>query len=148
MSGLFGSPTFLAIQRALDALSLRHRVIANNIANVNTPGYKAMEVSFESELKSALEQVSKEGAHGFPGVGTVELWLTHPGHIPSVPASVSDVEASLVRENTVYRVDGNSVDIDREMARLAENTIRYNSLAQIAQARLRMLRSVVNEGRK
>ncbi|HHY98102.1 MAG TPA: flagellar basal body rod protein FlgB [Firmicutes bacterium] len=123
MAGLFTSPIFLACHRALDALSLRHQAISNNIANVNTPGYKAMEVSFEAELERALKEQGD-------------------------PVAISDAEITVTRENTVYRADGNSVDVDREMARLAENTERYNAIAQLVSTRLRMLRSVVNEGRR
>ncbi|NPV53700.1 MAG: flagellar basal body rod protein FlgB [Firmicutes bacterium] len=120
-NGLFGDITFLALSKALDGLSLRHEVISNNIANVNTPGFKAGEVSFEEALKSALEEGEAALARFRPRVEVAPL---------------------------AYRVDQNSVDIDREMGKLADNALTYNAVAELISARFRILGMAISEGRR
>ncbi len=133
---LFSNDTFVALQKGLDASSLRQQVIANNVANINTPGYKKQDVSFEDEFKRAID--NKYDAR---------MLQTDPRHLPggksltSVGVSVNTIGA------TSMRYDGNNVDIDEEMSKLAENTIRYNSMVQLMSGRLGTLKTVINGGR-
>lgn len=94
----------------LSGAALRHRVIAQNVANVNTPGYRRLAVTFGGELGRA------SGAAGKPQV------------------VVADGPA---------RVDGNTVDIDREMNDLTKNALLYQAAAQVASFRLAALRSSI-----
>jgi flagellar basal-body rod protein FlgB len=110
------------------------------MANVDTPGYKRLEVEFAAALKSALA----EG--GAPGVA---LARTDPRHLAGGTPSLADARPSVSRvENTSGRADGNNVDLDSEMAKLAENTMLYDSLTQVLGRRLAMLRFAINEGRR
>lgn len=116
-------PTLIALDRALQASGMRQQSIANNIANVNTPGFKRSDVSFDGVLEEALGN----------GASNEELQSLSP-------------EVS-VDSSTTMRVDGNNVDIDREMANLAENNIRYNALVQIAAKRMSTLKNLIQETR-
>ncbi|NNJ32005.1 flagellar basal body rod protein FlgB [Lacrimispora defluvii] len=98
------------IHKALDASWMRNQVIAQNIANVDTPNYKRKTVTFEEQL---LQEMSKSDFKN---------------------SDVENVDIKVIQENSnlSYRLDGNNVDIDTESAALAENTIRYNALVQCA----------------
>ncbi|MDF2944518.1 MAG: hypothetical protein K0S01_3376 [Herbinix sp.] len=99
------------LDKAADASWKRNEVIANNIANVDTPGYKRKDVQFESYLTSALI-----------GDNSLDKRVAN-ANLDSLDASVYTDNASLS-----YRLDGNNVDIDTETANLAENQIRYYTL--------------------
>ena len=98
------------VHKALDASWMRNQVIAQNIANVDTPNYKRKTVTFEEQL---LQEMSKSDFKN---------------------SDVENVDIEVIQENSnlSYRLDGNNVDIDTESAALAENTIRYNALVQSA----------------
>ncbi|MCW2956692.1 MAG: flagellar basal body rod protein FlgB [Thermoleophilia bacterium] len=118
--------TFKALDLALGASGKRQEVLANNLANVNTPGYKRLDVNFDQTLAKAL-QAERTG-------DTSALDALRPG------VSGDDQVA--------VRADGNSVDIDQEMAFVAENNIRYNALVQLAQKKLEGLKYVISDGRR
>ncbi len=129
-------PTTVAT-RTLDALALRMRETANNVANVDTPNFKASEVQFESVLRRALGSAP----------GTLVAVRTHQQHLPAgqTPAGMEPrvVEAS----GTSVRNDGNNVDIEREMAILAETTLQFNALTEALSRRFTMQRMIANDGR-
>lgn len=120
---------FTMLQRGLDATTLRQRVIANNIANINTPGFKKSYVSFEDQLQVAM------GKNGAPLKGT------HPRHI-GVTGPAIKPEVKQVNETTM-RFDGNNVDIDEEMVNLAATTIQYDVIAQGLIDRFNLLGNVI-----
>lgn len=111
------------IHKALDAAWTRNEVIAQNIANVDTPGYKRKTVSFEERLREAM------------------------GNKDFKKSDVDKIDIKVVEENKdlSQRLDGNSVDIDVEMAALAKNTIQYNALIQMAG--YNKLKMVIKEGK-
>lgn len=138
---LLSSASMEVMQKGLDASALRQKVIANNLANVSTPGFKASEVSFEEELKIAL--AGGQTKDSLAGV------RTHAKHIPiGDPAGLE--AGPQVREltGTTFRNDDNNVDIDREMAMLAKNSIVYNALAQKVAGDFAKLKYVISEGRR
>lgn len=100
----------------LDSAALRHRVIANNVANVNTPNFKRLTVTFDAEVERALAS----GA-GFRGA-TAKI--------------VEDLTAP-------ERVDGNTVDIDREMNELTKNLQLYSAATAILASRVGLLRAAI-----
>jgi flagellar basal-body rod protein FlgB len=103
------------LTQVLDTASLRHRVIAQNVSNVNTPGYRRLAVAFEDELAQALAS---------------------PGGGPAVRPHV-------VVADGPERVDGNTVDIDREMNDLAKNALLYEAAATILTSRVAQYRSAI-----
>jgi len=96
---------------------IRHQVISNNIANVNTPGYQALEVSFDDALLQAVER----------GEAQPEQLEGTLSHTPGL----------------TIRRDGNNVDMDREMGQLTKNTMHFETYAQILASKMAMLRSAI-----
>ncbi len=130
-------------QRALDASSLQHRVLSDNIANVDTPGFKRSEVLFREKLKKVLDQQRDAATE-------LKASLTNSKHIHfRDEAHIDSIRPELqLQDKTSLRNDQNNVDIDIEMAKLAQNTVVYQTLVQIVQNQLSGLRSAINEGRK
>lgn len=101
------------LNRAADAAWQRNEAISNNIANVDTPGYKRQDVAFESVLQQALGN----------------------NRYQSMDDKVANVNLSRLRGRTYvdyanysYRLDGNNVDIENENVMLAENQLKYQGL--------------------
>lgn len=137
------------LEKALDASYLRNETIAQNIANIDTPGYKKKTVSFESELQKAMEQDSGSGLKSeppkfIPEPGTADISFTR------LSSAVDFVEPSVnvENQNLSMRLDGNNVDIDSEMADLTKNQIRYNMLVQSLNGQFSKLRYVISDGRR
>ena len=99
--------------KAADASWMRNEVIANNIANVDTPGYKRQDIDFESQLKHALRNTRYKSVDArVAAIDSTEL----------TPRVYTD------SAGFAYRLDGNNVDIDTENVELASNQIKYNGL--------------------
>ena len=110
---MFNGEVITALSRQLDAAALNQRVIANNVANVNTPGFKKSKVSFAEELKRALDSKSPM------------LLTTSPRHMGGA-LKINEVRPAVVQERATTMVySQNNVDIDEEMVNLAANTILY-----------------------
>lgn len=118
--------------------SLRHNVTASNIANAETPGYKAKMVDFEGALERALDV---EGIGG-------EM-ATAPDHFAMGTGAISRSKAD-VYDNPEGNVtnDGNSVDLEREMATLQENSILYKAALQLINKKLGAIRYAATEGNR
>ena len=120
VNGLRGTAyTAQVLELTLDALGLRQRVTAHNVANVETPGYKPYRVSFEQALAQALERKDLE-----------------------VPLRVVRSARGRVRE------DGNGVDIEQEMVTAAKTSIAYQAVAQQWSGLYGRLRTAIREGRR
>lgn len=137
--GLLQTSTIQDLNSALNASTLRNRIILNNVANVDTPGYKSKKVVFEEALKTALN----EKATDFVGK------RTHHLHIPigNEPLSPNLLSTVIENNNTWVQNNGNNVDIEYEMTKLAENTLWYNALVQQTSGHFAKLREVIKEGR-
>lgn len=123
-----GSYTYELIKRALDASDLRGKAIANNIANINTKGYKRINVTFEETLSNVTED--------FRTKGNTKVSKNEIGSI------------SLKRDNsTSMRADGNNVDLEVEKTNQAANTLMYNALVSKANGKLSMQKYVISGGR-
>ena len=129
--------TFAALAHSLNALSRRQTLIAQNLANVNTPGYKRRDIDFSAELAAALEPLAGDAAQA----GSV------PERQQRVERILSSVAREVVEENFFYRADLGGVDLDREMAEQAKTSMTYAALAQLAQKKIQQYRSVIREGR-
>jgi flagellar basal-body rod protein FlgB len=129
-----------ALEKALDGLSLRSQAISHNVANVDTPNFKRSEVHFEQDLQAALRRPA----------GGVAMAITNGRHLgTAAPATVDAVTARAVPlANTTLRNDGNNVDMDREMARLAETQLGFQAAAQLMNTKFHHLRQAIWEGRK
>ncbi len=103
-------------QQALSLRAQRQQVLASNIANADTPHYKARDIDFKSALSDALQGTSP--------VGGTSLSASAPGHL-SGNAGLRAEAALLYRTPVQDSVDGNTVDMDAERAAFADNAIRY-----------------------
>ena len=131
------------LQKGLSAAWIRNAVIRNNIANVETPGFKASDTEFESLLTQSMQNATQ--STGF------KAKKTHPKHIDfgSIDAeSTSLFETRIVKRDDVsMRMDGNNVDIESENVKLAQNSLYYNTLVEKMNSELRRLRAAISEGR-
>ncbi|MGI6318094.1 MAG: flagellar basal body rod protein FlgB [Firmicutes bacterium] len=126
----WNDPLTGALIKSLDRASLQHKVTAQNIANLNTPGYKRSYIEFSEELNRAK----------------LSLKRTNPRHLPAGGAQSEEPQVR-VEGGTAMRTDGNNVDLDREMLDLVTNQLRYNILAQTVSDRLTKWRNIINVGR-
>lgn len=132
---LWSNGSLQLLEKSLQTSSLRHKVISNNIANVNTPGFKRSEVPFDEILQKNMKQEN------------LPMVRTHEKHL--IVTSNKQFEPSVLTEsNTSLRSDGNNVDIDVEMANLAKNNIYYDAFAQQISHYFSNLKSAINEGRR
>ena len=114
------------LDKACDASWTRNSVISNNIANVDTPGFKRQDVHFEDYLRNEV------------------------GYTMSLDDEVADVDLDSLMATTYtdyatvsYRLDGNNVDIDTESAELAKNQIKYYTMADSVSQEFNRLKSVM-----
>ena len=131
---MFSDQIMLWLARGLDASSMRHRVLAHNLANLNTPGFKRSTVSFEERLQQAR------------AAGQLPMARTHDRHLQ--PGSAAGEPQVITEQHTSRRIDGNNVDLEREMLELVDNQLRYNAYIQQVNSRLDSWRFVINEGRR
>jgi flagellar basal-body rod protein FlgB len=119
--------TTSGLAKALDAAGLRHRVISDNIANVETPGFTRSEVSFEDQLKRAFDSTDEDSA------------------IKRIQEAQPEARADAL---SPARPDGNNVSIDKEMAELTKNTLRYEALVRLLNLKGLMVREAITEGKR
>ncbi|NBT58682.1 flagellar basal body rod protein FlgB [bacterium] len=118
--------TIDTLSKSLDLHLLRQSVISDNIANAETPNFKARKVEFESELQSAVE-ATETGAMG-PDILSVEANITQDPH--------SEMGQDL-----------NTVDMDREMAAMTKNDVQYSAGTQMVNKKFFFLKYAIGEGR-
>lgn len=130
--------TMQLLQRSLDLRSAQQRVIASNLANEETPGYRAFELNFQDQLRAAHK-----------GRLPVSLAVTQSRHIgPHGPQGLQAVTGRL-REVPAgdLPLDANSVNLELEMAKLSDNAMQYNAAASITAIRFRQLLSAIRDAR-
>ncbi|MCR8642198.1 flagellar basal body rod protein FlgB [Paenibacillus sp. N1-5-1-14] len=131
-------PGVLLLERSIDASATRQKVVANNIANVDTPNFKRSEVAFEELLEQQLNTSGKQ----LTGV------RTDPRHFYIGAKPLSAITPELRTDNTTAMNNNkNNVDIDYEMSLMAKNQLRYNTLVQQLNHEFQSVRTVI-EGRR
>jgi flagellar basal-body rod protein FlgB len=118
-------------ERALDFLVRRHALIAQNLAHIETPGYRPQELDFRAALEAAFRSEPAPAKE-------------RPGHF----AASSPLRDGMVLTDphAVAGRDGNAVDLDRESAKLAENSLRHDAATRILAHRLSLLRFAATDG--
>lgn len=112
---------------ALLLFERRTQLLSENIANADTPGYKARDIDFNQVLKNQREQ-------------SVKLNTTNKGHIDlSQDAFAEDIEFRQVDQSSA---DGNTVDMQKEKAAFAENAVRYQTTLRVLSGKIMGLKSV------
>ena len=131
VNALAGDPRVGLLQRALGGLAQRQQALAGNIANVDTPGYRRRDIPFEAELRAGM------AAGRGPRMASTTL-----GHFSVAPAGGLLHTTSETGRTQAGRNDGNDVDIDHEMTRLAETSLRYQLMTVAVSARFTLLRDI------
>lgn len=134
MNAINNSTTQL-LETALSSSMTRQNTISQNIANVDTPNYKAKKTVFSHQLNQAVDN-QQLAAHR-----TDERHGNFGGTVNNDTAKVVD------RTNTTYNHNGNNVDIDHEMSELAKNQIYYNALVDRLNGRFSSIQTVIGHGR-
>lgn len=116
-------------EKFMNLSSLRHKLIASNVANVSTPGYEAKEIDFDKEFARAVGE-----AHGLAGV------TTHERHLP---IGEHQNRAPRVHTTKVAGDEMNSVDIDQEISHLAQNELMYTVAARLVKGKFEGLRNAI-----
>lgn len=128
---LFGS--LETLQQGLDGNAARLKAIGSNIANADTPNYKRKEVRFEQFLSSSSTELP--------------LAATNPAHFGLSVGPQADVSPQWTDSSSTLRNDGNNVDIDVEVTRLAQTHATYNTLSELVKRRMDGLKTVLRESR-
>lgn len=122
----------------MTAATIRQEVIADNIANVNTPNYRKSVVQFEDMLAREL--------YGEEPDGRLKMARTHDKHLPFKPFNFHAEPTIAQDTTTIMRVDDNNVDIDVEMANLAKNQLYYNTIVTEFGGYVANLKSAITSG--
>jgi flagellar basal-body rod protein FlgB len=123
------SNTITTLENAINYSNQKQKVISQNIANVDTPNYKAKTVTFKDSLSSALNAN-----------------VTNSKHIPFSAANTAS-SAVVTKNGVTYNNSGNSVDMEKEMADLATNQIYYNALIDRISGKFSSLENVIRGGK-
>lgn len=130
--------TMRLLERTLDLRSARQRVISSNLANEETPGYRASELTFTDQLHSAhkgrlpIVLTATQSRH---------FGIQGPQGVRAVTGKLSEVPAGDLP------LDSNSVNLELEMAKLSENAMQYNAATTILAAKFRGLLSAIRDAR-
>lgn len=126
MNLLFGG-TIELLRQAVSFSTRRHQTLAQNLANAETPGYRGQDVVFRDEMETALR-----------------------GKAVPVSTALPEPDGGALRTVRVYagdgrpRMDGNDVDLDRQMVRMAQNTLYHNAMVQILTQQFNVLKGAIS----
>jgi len=131
-------------EAALDLRAQRQQVLASNIANADTPNFKARDINFAKTLQDVLGQ-QQSSVKPLPAV---ELARTSPGHLAGIvpPNNGLDDEHLLYRTVTQGSVDGNTVDMDVERNQFTDNGVHYEAGVTSVNAQIKLLLSAIQPG--
>jgi flagellar basal-body rod protein FlgB len=127
-------PTIGALNTSLNLRLMNQNVISSNVANADTPGYKAKTMEFESALRDALGTTLE-----LKQAGSDPRHIVHRATDPVDPEIYDD-------PNGVESLDGNTVERANEMAKMAENQLLYDASAEMLKKKLGMLKYAITEG--
>lgn len=138
------------VQKAMDGHWQRHSAISSNMANVETPHYKRQKVSFENQLGAAINRHRTRGMgpQGASNDNPLAMRANREGHfkIDNIPDSPANVDIFNSEESEFEtRADGNSVDVEREMVEMAQNTQRYIALNNFQGRFFRGMRNLISD---
>lgn len=132
MQGIYDRMGINNLGMALETASVKNTVIADNIANMDTPGYKAQDLKFFDVMNEALGNGKK-----------LPLARTNEKHLPPAEMNIDPSSFVYQQNNPSVRNDGNDVNVDYEMSQMAENTIRYNMISDITAGKFTKLKNVI-----
>lgn len=126
--------TLQAMTTALNFREMRQKLISSNIANANTPGFKAKKMDFEEALARALDVD-----------GQMQMNASDGRHFDVGNGGFNNLEPEIYENpNGVVSEDGNTVDVEAEMAVMAENKLMYDSLVQLINKKMGIMKYAIN----
>jgi len=128
-TGIFNKAHLSSLKKAVDVYATRHQVTAQNIANVQTSGYRAQKLKFEEMLDS--ENMRMKG------------YVTHRDHMPIGQRNLDATKHETVDFDSGFDNGVNNVDIDSEMTTLATNDLSYRMATRLLGQRYNMLRGAI-----
>lgn len=130
---MIGDFNWKVMEKTMEGLSRRFESNSRNLANANTPEYARRNVSFEDQLREVVD-----------GPRRLPMIITDEGHIPSGPMTVSAVVPEEIKiYDEKFRLDGNNVDPEREMAVLSQTRMAYNAMSRFAAKKSSLYRLVI-----
>jgi flagellar basal-body rod protein FlgB len=128
--------TMTSLERSLNLRSMNQKLIVSNIANMDTPRYKAFKMMVDENIQDAAQS-------GPP----LTMTRTQAGHLNATGNNLEAGRVARVESNDLsLRGDGNTVELDTEMANLAENTLKYNTATRIISNKFKLLKDVIKGG--
>jgi len=126
--------TLKALTTALNFREMRQELISSNIANANTPGFKAKKMDFEEALARALDVD-----------GQMRMNVNDGRHFNVGNGGFNNLEPEIYDDpNGIVSEDGNTVDVEAEMARMAENKLMYDALVQLINKKMGIMKYAIN----
>jgi len=129
----FQNQTIDAMEAYMTRLSQRQQIVASNLANIDTPGFKTKDVSFYATMQELLSENS------------ISLRTELPEHNRGMIQAYPQVQAFEV-QGLPSRVDNNNVDLDREMLKLSQTSFSYSLITELLRAKFRTIASSIKEG--
>ena len=135
--GIFQSTPIPVMQQVVEFTEARQNVLAGNIANLDTPGYKARDLSvedFHGRLKRAVQARRQGGAYRSPGEGPSDV-------------SAHNVNIATVAQDskTILRHDGDNVGMEYQVAEMVKNQLQHNMALEIMISQFRLLQAAISE---
>jgi flagellar basal-body rod protein FlgB len=126
--------TLKALTTALNFREMRQELISSNVANANTPGFKAKKMDFEEALARALDVD-----------GQMQMNVLDGRHHNVGNGGFNNLEPEIYDDpNGVVSENGNTVDVEAEMARMAENKLMYDALVQLVNKKMGIMKYAIN----
>jgi len=135
----FEDAGMLKMERFMDLAVRRQKLIASNLSNVDTPGYKTVDIDFDQELQTHIAGGAGQG---------ISMAVTDARHL-ATSSGAQAASAAQAREvdGLTLRNDLNNVSIDREMSELSTNAMKFAAVSQMIAGKFRTLKSAITEGR-
>jgi flagellar basal-body rod protein FlgB len=131
---IFSNSSQQLLEQSINAASMRQKTISQNIANVDTPNYKAKKTIFKHQLEKAMD-------------GQLRAYQTDERHIQFGGRTSHSPAIVVSRNNTMFNHNGNNVDIEHEMSEMAKNQIYYNAMIERLNGRFNSLKTVIGGGK-
>ncbi len=132
---LFNDNAMLVSKIALNGLSTKQQLISRNLANVDTPGYRAQQLDFESVLRKAAQPDTQ-----------LRMSSTHGAHLASPSRLAASAFGVSYRQGGSYRADGNNVDLDTELLDMSQTGIQFEAVSQSMTKKLTLLKTIAMSG--
>ena len=126
---LLFNKTIEMLTGVLNFRSIRHKAITSNIANIDTPGYRPKDIDFQTRVQALID-----------GEKGMAMARTNGKHLPGPALSADAADFEIIES-------GENVDLDKEMAKLAENNLMYNLTVELLARKFKSLNSVLTEAK-